>query len=164
MDTRQLPADRWAWVEVDLDAIRRNVRAFKDCTRSGTRFCAVVKANAYGHGAVRVAQACRAVGVDMFAVATVAEALCKALDLKPGDKTFVMINGCGATTMMEMLVLFKDTVEFLKAKGVEVVASMVGEILTVQEAAGFQMNIAKWDDEFIRLWNTPCHTPAYSKE
>ena len=28
-----------------------------------------------------------------------------------------MINGCGATTMMEMLVLFKDTVEFLKAKG-----------------------------------------------
>ena len=23
------------------------------------------------------------------------------------------------------------------------------------------MNIAKWDDEFIRLWNTPCHTPAY---
>ncbi len=97
-------------------------------------------------------------------VATVAEALSKNLDLKAGDKAFVMINGCGATTMMEMLVLFKDTVEFLKAKGVEVVASMVGEILTVQEAGGFQMNIAKWDDECLRLWNTPCHTPAYSKE
>ena len=81
-----------------------------------------------------------------------------------GDKTFVMINGCGATTTMEMLVLFKDTVEFLKARDIEVVASMVGEILTVQEAGGFQMNIAKWDEEFIRLWNTPCHTPAYSKE
>ena len=97
-------------------------------------------------------------------VAHVAEALCKALDLKAGDKTFVMINGCGATTMMEMLVLFKDTVEFLKGKGIEVVASMVGEILTVQEAGGFQMNIARWDDETLRLWNTPCHTPAYSKE
>ena len=97
-------------------------------------------------------------------VALVAEALCKNLALQAGDKTFVMINGCGATTMMEMLVLFKDTVEFLKAKGVEVVASMVGEILTVQEAGGFQMNIAKWDDETLRLWNTPCHTPAYSKE
>ena len=97
-------------------------------------------------------------------VATVAEALSRNLKLKSGDKAFVMINGCGATTMMEMLVLFKDTVEFLKEKGVEVVASMVGEILTVQEAGGFQMNIAKWDDEFIRLWNTPCHTPAYSKE
>ena len=94
----------------------------------------------------------------------VAGTLCKALDLKAGDKTFVMINGCGATTTMEMLVLFKDTVEFLKARDIEVVASMVGEILTVQEAGGFQMNIAKWDEEFIRLWNTPCHTPAYSKE
>ena len=97
-------------------------------------------------------------------VATVAQALCKNLELKAGDKAFVMINGCGATTMMEMLVLFKDTVEYLKAMDVEVVASMVGEILTVQEAGGFQMNIAKWDEEFIRLWNTPCHTPAYSKE
>lgn len=86
------------------------------------------------------------------------------LELKPGDRAFVMVNGCGATTMMEMLVLFKDTVEFLKARGVEVVASMVGEILTVQEAGGFQLNIAKWDDEFIRLWNTPCHTPAYSRK
>ena len=97
-------------------------------------------------------------------VATVAQALCKNLELKSGDRAFVMINGCGATTMMELLVLFKDTVEFLKNMGVEVVASMVGEILTVQEAAGFQMNIAKWDDEFLRLWNTPCHTSAYSKE
>ncbi len=97
-------------------------------------------------------------------VSTVADALCKKLELKAGDKAFVMINGCGATTMMEMLVLFKDTVEFLKARDVEVVASMVGEILTVQEAGGFQMNIAKWDEEFIRLWGAPCHTPAYSKE
>ena len=97
-------------------------------------------------------------------VATVAGALSSKLGLTAGDKAFVMINGCGATTMMEMLVLFKDTVEFLRAKGVEVVASMVGEILTVQEAGGFQMNIAKWDDETLRLWNTSCHTPAYSKE
>ncbi len=97
-------------------------------------------------------------------VSTVAKALCENLGLKAGDRAFVMINGCGAPTMMELLELFKDTVEYLKAMDVEVVASMVGEILTVQEAAGFQMNIAKWDEEFIRLWNTPCHTPAYSKE
>ena len=96
-------------------------------------------------------------------IALIAEPLCAKLDLKAGDKAFVMVNGCGATTMMEMLVLFKDTVEFLKAKDIEVVANMVGEILTVQEAAGFQLNFAKWDEEFIRLWNTPCHTPAYSK-
>lgn len=74
-DTRQLPSDRWAWVEVNLGAIKRNLRAFKDRLSGGTRVCAVVKANAYGHGAVPVARACRAVGVDMFAVATVAEGI-----------------------------------------------------------------------------------------
>jgi len=96
-------------------------------------------------------------------IGLIAEPLCAKLGLQAGDKAFVMVNGCGATTMMEMLILFKETVEFLNAKGVEVVGNMVGEILTVQEAAGFQLNIAKWDEETIRLWNTPCHTPAYSK-
>lgn len=96
-------------------------------------------------------------------IGLIAEPLCAKLGLQAGDKAFVMVNGCGATTMMEMLILFKETVEFLKAKDVEVVGNMVGEILTVQEAAGFQLNIAKWDEETLRLWNTPCHTPAYSK-
>ena len=86
------------------------------------------------------------------------------LSLASGDKAFVMINGCGATTMMEQLILYKDTVEYLQGLGIEVVANMVGEILTVQEAGGFQMNIAKWDDEFLRLWNTSAHTPVFFKE
>ena len=60
--------------------------------------------------------------------------------------------------------IFKDTVEYLKAQGVEVVGNMVGEILTVQEAGGFQMNLAKWDDEIEALWNTPAHTPVFFKE
>lgn len=97
-------------------------------------------------------------------VATIAKPLSEKIGLQSGDKAFVMINGCGATTMMEMLVLYKDTVEYLKAQGVEVVGNMVGEILTVQEAGGFQMNIAKWDDEIEALWNTPCHTPVFFKE
>ncbi len=73
LDEHLLPQDRWAWVEVDLEAIKGNARAWKSFTKAPTRFCAVVKANAYGHGSVRVAQALRSVGVDMFAVATVAE-------------------------------------------------------------------------------------------
>ena len=73
LDESLLPQDRWAWVEVDLEAIKKNARAWKSFTKAPTRFCAVVKANAYGHGSVRVAQALRSVGVDMFAVATVAE-------------------------------------------------------------------------------------------
>lgn len=94
----------------------------------------------------------------------VAPKLVEALGLEKGDKAFVMINGCGATTMMEMLILYKDAVRYLEQQGIEVVANMVGEILTVQEAGGFQINFAKWDDEFVRLWGTPAHTPVFFKE
>ena len=97
-------------------------------------------------------------------VATVAKPITEHLGLKSGDKAFVMINGCGATTMMEMLILYKETVAYLENMGVKVVANMVGEVLTVQEAGGFQMNIAKWDDEIEALWNAPAHACNFFKE
>ena len=93
-----------------------------------------------------------------------ANALVKDIPLAAGDRAFVMINGSGATTLMEMFILYKDCVHYLEGLGIEVVANMVGEILTVQEQAGFQLNIAKWDEEFLRLWNTLAHTPAFFKE
>ena len=97
-------------------------------------------------------------------VEIMANALVKDIPLERGDRAFVMINGSGATTLMEMFILYKDCVHYLESLGIEVVANMVGEILTVQEQAGFQLNIAKWDEEFLRLWNTPAHTPAFFKE
>lgn len=97
-------------------------------------------------------------------VEIMANALVKDIPLVKGDKAFVMINGSGATTLMEMFILYKDCVKYLESLGIEVVANMVGEILTVQEQAGFQLNIAKWDEETLRLWNTPAHTAAFFKE
>ena len=37
--------------------------------------------------------------------------------------------------------------------------SVVGEFLTVQEMAGFQMFVAKMDDELLQLWDASCDTP-----
>ncbi len=92
-----------------------------------------------------------------------ANALIKDIPLKRGDKCFVMVNGSGATTLMEMFILYKDCVKYLESQGIEVVANMVGEVLTVQEQAGFQLNISKWDEEFLKLWNTPARTFAFSR-
>ncbi len=97
-------------------------------------------------------------------IAIMANALVKDIPLERGDKAFVMINGSGATTLMEMYIFYKDCVAYLEELGIEVVANMVGEILTVQEQAGFQLNISKWDDETLRRWNTPAHTVAFFKE
>ena len=67
------PQDRWAWVEIDLNAIRKNTRAFKGMLKRGTQLMCAVKADAYGHGAVACTKAMHASGADQFAVATVAE-------------------------------------------------------------------------------------------
>lgn len=37
------------------------------------------------------------------------------------------------------------------------------QMLTVQEQAGFQMFMARMDDELLRLWNAPCNTPYLKK-
>jgi alanine racemase len=61
------------WVEIDLEAIRTHVRYLLD--RSQVQMMAIVKANAYGHGAVPVARAALEAGADWCGVARVNEAL-----------------------------------------------------------------------------------------
>ncbi|UTI66989.1 alanine racemase [Paraconexibacter antarcticus] len=62
-----------AVARVDLDAVAHNVRTLA-AAASGARLCAVVKANAYGHGAEACARAAQAAGADWLAVAGAAEA------------------------------------------------------------------------------------------
>jgi len=82
------------------------------------------------------------------------------MDVQAGDKLLVMINGSGATTMMEQLIVLRAVKKLLDAKGIELARSMTGEFLTVQEMGGFQMCIAKVDDELIELLDAPCETPC----
>lgn len=71
-----LPAlPRTAWLEIDLDALRHNLELIRRLAGDGVPVRPVVKADAYGHGAVPVAQALEAAGVDGFCVAAFDEAL-----------------------------------------------------------------------------------------
>ena len=61
------------WAEIRLDDLAHNYRALRACAPH-SRFLGVVKANAYGHGAVPVAKKLEALGADYLAVACLAEA------------------------------------------------------------------------------------------
>jgi alanine racemase len=63
-----------ARADVDLRAIRRNVRRLLARCTTGVQLCAVVKADGYGHGAIPVARAAVAAGATWLAVATAGEA------------------------------------------------------------------------------------------
>ena len=64
---------RRTWAEIDLDALAQNFRAVKEAA-GNAKVCCVIKADAYGHGAVRVAQEFEALGADWFAVSNLEEA------------------------------------------------------------------------------------------
>ncbi len=85
--------------------------------------------------------------------------LSAAVKAQKGDRLFVMLNGAGATTLMELYIIFRRVKQRLDEQGIQIARSLVGEFLTVQEMAGFQMFVAKMDDELLEYWDAPCDTP-----
>jgi alanine racemase len=66
---------RPTWALINLDALRANMRLIKERIGAERRFMGIVKANAYGHGALEVARAAQEEGAAMLGVATVDEAV-----------------------------------------------------------------------------------------
>jgi alanine racemase len=64
-----------AWVEVDLSAIKHNVHQLKSLLTKPTELMAIVKADAYGHGAVDVSQIAIEAGASWLGVATIPEGI-----------------------------------------------------------------------------------------
>ena len=69
------PLPRTAWLEIDLEALAGNLAVLGDLAGPGIPVRPVVKADAYGHGAVPVALSLEGAGADGFCVAAVDEAL-----------------------------------------------------------------------------------------
>ena len=63
------------WAEISLDNIEYNYRSMRSRLPDGCKFLGVVKANAYGHGAVEVAKVLEGAGADYLAVACIDEAV-----------------------------------------------------------------------------------------
>ena len=63
------------WAEIDLDNLIHNFETVKKQVKCDTKVCCVVKANAYGHNAPKVAKTLESVGADWFAVSNIEEAV-----------------------------------------------------------------------------------------
>ena len=63
------------WAEIDLDAIRHNFQVIEASLAPGSRAMAVVKADAYGHGAGYVSRALQEAGASWFGVSNLDEAM-----------------------------------------------------------------------------------------
>lgn len=83
---------RPTWAEIDLDALEHNFRQAQKSCAAQQRLLTVVKADAYGHGAVPVSHRFAALGVEHFGVATLEEAL----ELRSAGitGTLLVLGGC----------------------------------------------------------------------
>lgn len=90
---------------------------------------------------------------------TMLELLLADLDVASGERLLVIVNGTGATTLMEQFIIYRRVHQVLEEKGIEPARALIGEFITVQEQGGFQLFIARMDDELLALWDAPCESP-----
>ncbi len=77
-----------------------------------------------------------------------------------GREVAVMINGSGATPLMELYIINNRVSDVLAERGVKVYKTFVGNYMTSLEMAGFSISLLRLDDELKALLDAPADTPA----
>lgn len=78
-----------------------------------------------------------------------------------GSEVAVMINGAGATPLMELYIVNNRVADILAEKGIKVYKTFVGEYMTSLEMEGFSISLLKLDDEMKGLLDAKADTPAF---
>lgn len=88
--------------------------------------------------------------------------LAASFDLASGDKYGVLINGLGATPLMEQYVFANDVAELLAQKGIEVSYKKLGNYMTAIDMAGLSLTLIKLaDSDWEVALKSPVITPAW---
>lgn len=78
-----------------------------------------------------------------------------------GRETAVMINGAGATPLMELFIINNHVSDVLAEKGITVYRTFVGEYMTSIEMEGFSISLLRLDEELKELLDARADTPAF---
>lgn len=78
-----------------------------------------------------------------------------------GSEVAVMINGSGATPLMELFILNNRVADVLAEKGIKVYKTFVGEYMTSLEMEGFSISLLRLNDQMKELLDAPADTPAF---
>ena len=80
-----------------------------------------------------------------------------------GKEVIVMINGMGATPMMELFIVNRFLNSYLKRNGVKIYDTMIGNFMTSIEMAGFSLTLLRLDEELKAYYNAAADTFAWKK-
>ena len=88
------------------------------------------------------------------------ERILEDIDYKDSEVA-LMINGSGATPLMELFIINNRVADVLAQRGIRVYKTLVGEYMTSIEMQGFSISLLKLDEELKELLDAPADTPAY---
>ena len=132
------------WTEIDLSNLEHNYRALRAMLSQGCRFLGVVKADAYGHGAVQVARRLETLGAEYLAVACLDEAL----ELRQaGITTPILILGYTPTERAEALLdngITQTVYDVEMARALSNAAAAAGKTLKIHVKADTGMSRLGW--------------------
>ncbi|WP_459736196.1 dihydroxyacetone kinase subunit DhaK [Streptomyces sp. E-15] len=81
-------------------------------------------------------------------------------DMPPRSPVLVLVNGMGATPLLELYGFNAEVQRVLRERGVAVARTLVGNYVTSLDMAGASVTLCQADEELLRLWDAPVRTPA----
>jgi dihydroxyacetone kinase-like protein len=79
-------------------------------------------------------------------------------DLRPEPPVLVLVNGMGATPLLELYGFNAEVHRVLAERGVSVARTLVGNYVTSLDMAGCSVTLCQADEELVRLWDAPVAT------
>ena len=79
---------------------------------------------------------------------------------KSGDRVLAFVNGMGGTPLIELYICMRRVAAVLADGGYRMERTLVGSYITSLEMAGLSITLLRLNDELVRLWDAPVHTPG----
>ncbi len=80
------------------------------------------------------------------------------LPFKAGDEVLAFVNGMGGTPLIELYLMYGHLDALLRARGITIARSLVGNYITSLEMAGCSFTLLRLDEDMTRLWDAPVRT------
>jgi len=96
---------------------------------------------------------------DAIAAETIG-AICQSIGPRRGEPLLLLVNGFGGTPLMELYLMYAAAARQCAGRGLQIARSLVGNWTTSLEMAGCSLTLTRLDDDMIRLWDAPVHSPA----
>lgn len=88
------------------------------------------------------------------------EPVIRDLPFKSGDEVLLFVNSMGGTPLIELYIAYRKAHQIAEKHALKVVRNLIGPYITSLEMAGVSITLLKLDEELIRLWDAPVHTPG----